>query len=230
MKKLLFVIILLLTGQIFNLSHAYTIVSQGLNVSSYTASSFYNGWTPDLAFDGNWDNMWNAGKDPGLDYYDGASGRWVYAYPWIEVDLGAQREITKIVLGIEQLPPGYTEHIIRTSLSYMGDDLSVAACASILAGTYRGDELFTLLEGNTIDGQRLVLSFALPVTARYVQVKSLYSRSWIAWNEIQIMTDDVEIPVYPDALPAPEPGTALLVGAGALTIWFYGFKGRKTRR
>lgn len=225
MKKSVVGIVVSLTLLLTSLSHAYTIVSQGLDTSSYTASSFWtdqygNRWTPDLAFDGNWNNMWNSGYKPGEIRKTWTSGGWLYAdpmYTWIEVDLGSQREISRMVLGVEQLPPGYTEHVILSSLSYMGNDLAAASSAA-------------LLRGNTCDGQRLLVDFTTPVTARYIQVRSLYSPSWIAWNEIQIMIDDVELPAYPAATPAPEPGTGFLMAAGAVCLGMASMKKRKSRR
>lgn len=223
MKQLIVGMVMSLLLSVSNGSDAYTIVSQDLDPYSYTASSSWQGLTPDLAFDGNWNNNWNSGAFAG----------WAYnSFPWIEVDLGQERNLLRIVLGVEQ-HPAYaiaTKHILRLSFSYMGNDLSAADCNGILNGTYQGNDIFTTIQGQTFDGQHLLVDFETPVNARYVQVRSLRSRSWIAWNEIQILTDDVELPASPAATPAPEPGTGILMAAGAVGFGVARFKKWKSRR
>ena len=196
MKNVLSGITCLLLLGMAGMSEAYTIVSQNLGNSAYSASSVYNNCTPDKAFDGNWDNAWNAGS---------------YAYrnrnAWIEVDLGLLRDVTRIILEIEQLPPGETRHYILSSLSQIGN-------------TMTGATLAKTIEGTTFDGQLLYVDFATPVTAQYFQVRSDSSPSWIAWNEIQIMTGSEEQEIIPAAAPVPEPATLPLVATGVAVAAF----------
>ncbi len=142
---------------------AYTVVSQGLNCSAYTASSSYEGYTPDLAFDGNMNNSWNAGTLP---------------VSWIEVNLGKPIAIAQISLIVSQSPsPAFTNHEVWVSSSSIECNTSTAT----LAHTFTGE---------TYNNQLLAVRFDKPITAQYVQIKTTTSPSWVAWNEIQIMTDN----------------------------------------
>lgn len=155
-----------------------TIVSQGLDSSSYTASSSWNADpTPDFAFDGDFDTGWNAGT---------------YSTSWIEVDLGMSTDLTQILLSVTQAPDGPTTHEVWSSSSNsIGWDTSDAT----LSYTFSGD---------TSTGQLLSATFLTPLTAQYIQIRTVSSPSWVAWNEIQVMSAD----------PVPEPASMLLFGTG----------------
>ena len=184
---------LLILG-VAGISEAYTIVSQNLGGSAYSASSVYSDCTPDKAFDGIWDNMWNAG---------------ISGYPnrnaWIEVDLGQLRDVTRILLKVEQLPADlHTEHYILSSRSRIGTTITSAA----IVATFHED---------TSDGQLLEAVFTKAVTAQFIQVLSYStSPSYAAWNEIQIMTGNKELEITKAAAPVPEPATFPLVAAGVV--------------
>ena len=183
---------LLLLG-VAGMSEAYTIVSQNLGYSAYSASSVYSDCTPDKAFDGNWDNVWNAG---------------IPAYPnrnaWIEVDLGQLRDVTRIVLKVEQLPTYlHTEHYILSSFSRIGTTTNSA-------------DIVATFHGETSHGQLLEAVFEDAVRTQFIQVLSYSTSSHVAWNEIQIMTGSEEQEILPAAAPVPEPATLPLVAAGVV--------------
>ena len=178
------------------ISEAYTIVSQNLGESAYSASSVYSNCTPDKAFDGIWDNVWNAG---------------IPGYPnrnaWIEVNLGQLRDVTRIVLKVEQVPIDlHTEHYILSSLSRIGT-------------TTTGADIVATFHGETSHGQLLEAVFKDAVTAQFIQVLSYSTApSWVAWNEIQIMTGSKELEIIQAAAPVPEPATLPLVTAGVAVV------------
>ena len=146
------------------------------------------------AFDGIWDNVWNAG---------------IPGYPnrnaWIEVNLGQLRDVTRIVLKVEQVPIDlHTEHYILSSRSRIGTTITSAA----IVATFHED---------TSDGQLLEAVFTKAVTAQFIQVLSYStSPSYAAWNEIQIMTGNKELEITKAAAPVPEPASLPLVAAGVV--------------
>ena len=111
----------------------------------------------ELAVDGNPDTWWNAGAS---------------APQWIEVDLGAVYTIQSIRLVISQEPAGLTVHKIRGKGGGIKD-------------TYI---LLHSFEGITSDSQVLSFTPAQPwQSVRYLRIETLYSPSWIAWREIEII-------------------------------------------
>jgi len=155
---------LFLSVCIAGIASADIVVSEGLGSAAYTASSnFYSETMPEKAFDGDFSNMWNSGTWP---------------MSWIEVDLGKPTRITQILLSVEQLPAdANTVHEIWMSSSAIGNDTSGAVLATTLAG-------------RTYDAQVLSAAFSIPPTAQHVQIRTISSPSWVAWNEIQIMAHD----------------------------------------
>jgi len=146
------------------IASADIVVSEGLGSAAYTASSSYTmEFTPEKAFDGDFSNMWNSGTWP---------------MSWIEVDLGKPTRITQILLSVEQTPADAdTVHEIWLSSSMIGSDTSGAVLSYTPAG-------------RTYDGQTLSVAFSNPPTAQHVQIRTISSPSWVAWNEIQIMAPD----------------------------------------
>jgi hypothetical protein len=125
------------------------------------ASSSWDNHTPDRAFDGNRGTMWNAGD---------------YAPQWIEADLGAPTRLASLRLGITQLPAGPTTHEVWVSDEPIGADRSRA-------------RLVHIFSGRTDDNQRLRLDFPNGSFARYVQVHTTQSPSWVAWAEVEVRVD-----------------------------------------
>lgn len=184
-SKKLAVSLSLSVALVTNVAMANTIVSQGLGISSYTASSTYLGNNPSLAFDGNTSTAWISNNFP---------------LGWVEVNLGQLTDISQLLLTVNQQPsPSNTIHEIWTSSSSIGWNTSSASLA------------FTF-SGNTYNGQLLSTSFSNPLSAQYVQVRTTSSPSWVAWNEIQVLSPDKII----SSVPEPETYAMLLAGLGLL--------------
>ncbi|MGC9976620.1 MAG: discoidin domain-containing protein, partial [Syntrophales bacterium] len=94
MKKVLTVglVTTLFMFYMLGMVQADPIVSQGLGSSAYTASSSYSVYTPDLAFDGNFNTSWIAPSYTG----------------WIQVNLGQLTNVSSVLLTIQQNPAGLT--------------------------------------------------------------------------------------------------------------------------
>jgi len=90
---------------------------------------------------------------------------------WIEVDLDAEQTAAMVRLVVDQFPPGPTRHVIwgRTA-----DDELVQ-----LAEVDRDTEMFDVLE--------VEIGEPIPVVA--IRVETVESPSWVAWREIEIVTD-----------------------------------------
>jgi HEAT repeat protein len=125
---------------------------------SARASASWEDKTPEKAFDGDAGTLWNAGT---------------YAPQWLEADLGASRQLASLVLRISQLPAGETTHEVWVSQYPIGEDRTRAK----LAHTF---------QGNTDDNQQLKHDFAKGLTARYIQVRTTQSPSWVAWVEVEV--------------------------------------------
>jgi HEAT repeat protein len=125
---------------------------------SARASNSWEGNTPDKAFDGSSETVWNAGN---------------YAPQWIEADLGAPRPLASLRLVVIQLPAGETTHEVWVSHEPIGEDRTRA-------------KLVHTFKGNTDNNQQLMLDFAKGLRARYVQVRTTESPSWVAWVEIEL--------------------------------------------
>jgi RNA polymerase sigma factor (sigma-70 family) len=122
------------------------------------ASSAWDDHTPEVAFDGDGNNMWNSGG---------------YAPAWIEKDLGSVTLLSGIVLHVSQTPEGATTHEVWLSDEPIGNDHSKAT----LVHTFKGV---------TKDGQVLSLDFAKNTKARYMQLRTTESPSWIGWRQVEI--------------------------------------------
>ncbi len=114
--------------------------------------------SPDKAFDGKQDTYWNSGG---------------YAPAWIEADLGASRPLADVQLLVAQDIPGPTIHEVWVSNESIGDDRA------------RAKRVHTF-QGETKDKQWLRFDFPKDQSARYVQIHTTQSTTWIAWWEVEI--------------------------------------------
>jgi RNA polymerase sigma factor (sigma-70 family) len=115
--------------------------------------------TPEKAFDGKRDTMWNS---------------FGYAPAWIEKDLGATTPVTGIALCPSQTPDGETIHEVWVSDEPIGNDRTKAR----LVHTFKG------LTKNVEDIRH---DFPKDISARYVQIRTTESPSWIGWFEVDVL-------------------------------------------
>jgi len=140
--------------------NADILVSQGLGTSAYSASQSWGSYTPNFAFDGDYNTLWESGS---------------YPTEWVEVDLGQSTSITEILLTVSQSPsPAETTHEIWTSSSSIGWNTSGATRSYMFTGSTSNEDLLSAV-------------FATSLSAQYVQIKTTRSPSWVGWDEIQIM-------------------------------------------
>jgi hypothetical protein len=129
-----------------------------------------NDCTPEKAFDGNKDTVWNSGT---------------YAPGWIERDLGASRPLAGITLVTCQTPACETVHEVWVSDEPIGNDRSRA-------------KLVHTFKGQTANQQVLEFDFPKDLSARYVEVHTTASESWIGWCEIAVrVREEKVVPVDP---------------------------------
>jgi RNA polymerase sigma factor (sigma-70 family) len=122
------------------------------------ASGSWDHHTPDRAFDGDRNTMWNAST---------------YAPQWLEADLGASKELGAIRLLVAQLPDGWTTHEVWVSDEPIGDARAKARRAHRFV---RYTKNYDTLE----------FEFPPGLTARHVQVHTTQSPSWVAWLEVNL--------------------------------------------
>jgi RNA polymerase sigma factor (sigma-70 family) len=139
---------------------------KAVRVTARASASWKQDTTPDRAFDGDPDTCWNAGRS---------------APQWLEADLGASRQLAGIRLTVMQWPDGETVHEVWVSDEPIGEDRAKARLVHTFAR-------------HTQVGQILALDFPRGVCARYVQVRTTLSPSWVAWV-------DVELRVRPQGKP-----------------------------
>jgi hypothetical protein len=124
-----------------------------------------NDRTPEKAFDGNKDTWWGSGT---------------YAPAWIERDLGASRPLAGITLVTSQTPDCETVHEVWVSDEPIGNDRSKA-------------KLVHTFKGQTANQQVHKLDFPRDLSARYVEILTTASESWIAWCEIEIRVREEKV-------------------------------------
>jgi HEAT repeat protein len=124
------------------------------------ASGTYLQHTPECAFDADRQTYWNSGN---------------FAPQWIEADLGATVRLTSIQMTVTQLPAGETTHEVWVSDRPIGEGEGRAQA-----------KLIKTFQGHTDDSQVLQFDFSKEVFARYVQVRTTQSPSWVAWVEIEL--------------------------------------------
>jgi hypothetical protein len=113
---------------------------------------------PELAFDGNPKTVWGAGGWP---------------THWIEVDLLKATPLASIKLIVAQSPASETEHEIWISDEPIGADRPAGKLVHSFIGMTKSDDA-------------LEFSFPTDAAPRYVQIRTVKSRSWVAWSEIDI--------------------------------------------
>jgi hypothetical protein len=146
------------------------VVSENLGSSAYSASQWAEwspGAAPGFAFDGNVAAGWDAGNYP-------------IPVQWLEVDLQHPQTLTGFRLYVDQLPGGETIHEVWVSNSPIQNNLTGATLIHTFAG-------FT--------ADQDVLTFELPsaVAARFVQIRTTESPSWVGWDEVQVFAGDVPL-------------------------------------
>lgn len=135
-------------------SHSAYAQSQ-LAVASTTASHAYAGYPSSNAIDNNNATAWS-------------SGVFASSSPWIELDLGADMNITKIQLRVSQSPSGNTVHNL-TGRKANGTNVTVGTVSA-----------------STFDGQEIELAAPASTQARYIRVSTTQSPSWVGWYEIRV--------------------------------------------
>jgi hypothetical protein len=176
-------------------ARASLLLSQNLGAGAYSASGIFEGNGPALAFDGNPGTVWNSGG---------------YATQWIEVDLGATYQIDRVELTILQSPAGFTAHQVWLS-------------GSAIKGDPTGATLAYTFAGNTAEPNVLGYTWSTPPSARYLQVRTVASPSWVAWREVKVFGE-----APGSTAVAPEPSTLAVGGTGVLMA--LGYARRRRRR
>ena len=92
---------------------------------------------------------------------------------WIEKDLGAPSQLISIALHVSQTPDGATIHEIWLSDEPIGHDRAKAK----LVHTFKGD---------TKNQEVLKFEFPRNTSARYLQILTTESPSWIGWWDVEI--------------------------------------------
>jgi hypothetical protein len=113
---------------------------------------------PDKAFD----------LDPPIGWNSGGP-----APQWIEADLGTTTHLANLRLRVNQSPDGITTHEVWVSNAPIGDDLAKA-------------KLVHTFNGHTQQLQQLKFDFPKGLAARYVQIRTTQSPSWVAWVAIEV--------------------------------------------
>jgi len=100
---------------------------------------------------------WNSGKPPSPD-----------GTVWIEIDLGALCNVSRLVLGVHMDPPnGLTTH-------------------KITYGPNPGPTQAIVVTGNTVNNTNLIVVFPAGSTAQYIRIATTASPSWVAWNSFDV--------------------------------------------
>ena len=96
------------------------------------------------------------------------------AIAWIEKDLGEKTSLAGIVLVTAQIPDGETVHEIWVSDEPIGNDRTKA-------------KRVHTFKGQTKNAESLKFEFPKDTSARYVQVLTTESPSWVDWVEVEIL-------------------------------------------
>jgi hypothetical protein len=97
-----------------------------------------------------------------------------YAPQWLEADLGGPTQIATILLMVNQFPAGETTHEVWISGEPIGEDRTKA-------------KLVHNFRANTDAGERLKFDLPKDLFARYVQIRTTQSPSWVAWAEVDLL-------------------------------------------
>ena len=145
-------------GRTVNLAQLDAEPPRKAKVSARASATEKEEVTPDKPFDLVRPTTWNAGG---------------YAPHWIEADLGASAQLASIRLIVCQLPDGATTHEVWVSNGPIGKERTKAK----LAHTFKG---------YTESNKPLTFDFPKGLSARYVQIRTTESPSWIAWGPIDL--------------------------------------------
>src|SRR5262249_53737271 len=135
-----------------------TALVRRARVSARASSSWKADTTPDQAFDGDRTTIWNAGT---------------YAPQWLEADLGAPTPLSGLLLTVAQTPEGPTTHEVWVSDEPIGENQTKARRVHTFSGP-------------TDNAQVLEFAFPQGVIARYVQIRTTESPSWVGWAEVEL--------------------------------------------
>jgi HEAT repeat protein len=129
-----------------------------VKVKARASATEKNEVSPDKPFDLDQPSTWNSGG---------------YAPQWIEADVKASSQLASIRLTVTQSPDGPTTHEVWVSQGPIGEDRTKAK----LAHTFNG---------LTKNLQVLKLDFPQGTSARYIQIRTTQSPSWVAWVAIEV--------------------------------------------
>lgn len=150
--------------------------------ASVSASQSLPGYGPEKAVDGiaapEGDSLWNSGGS---------------APQWIEIDLGAAYDVTRIRLVASQDPAGEVLHLVLGRRPGETETITIGQ----IAGAAQDQQEFILSAGGPWNGIRTII------------VQTFKSPSWVAWREIEVFG----APAGASAAPTTEPGPAPLVAA-----------------
>jgi len=145
-------------GATVNLAQLDAGPPRKVKASARASATWKSDVTPDKPFDLDQPTTWNAGG---------------YAPQWIEADVGSSSQLASIRLTVTQSPDGPTTHEVWVSQQPIGEDRRKAK----LAHTFNGP---------TQNLQALKFDFPLGMSARYVQIRTTQSPSWVAWAAIEM--------------------------------------------
>jgi hypothetical protein len=130
-----------------------------VKVEARASATGHKDYTPDKAFAASALNGWAAGD---------------YAPQWIEADTGAPHRLADLRLNPSQLPVVCdTTHEVWVADEPIGEDRTKA-------------RLVHTFKGRTENGRPMTFDFPKGLTARYVQIRTTASESWVSWNRIEL--------------------------------------------
>jgi hypothetical protein len=128
-------------------------------VEARASATGHKDYTPDKAFAAEAPNGWAAGN---------------YAPQWIEADTRAPHRLACLRLNPSQLPVVCdTTHEVWVSDEPIGEDRTKA-------------KLVHTFKGRTENDRLMAFDFPKGLTARYVQIRTTASESWVSWNRIEL--------------------------------------------
>jgi len=151
-------------------ANATVNIAANLAAQSYTQSSAWNGYGAQSAFNGG---GWNAGD---------------FGYHWIQVDLGAVKDIASVQFTLGLLPNNNVIEQVFVSNSAIGANWnSLSPAASFIGFGSNGDSK----------------NLSLNTSGRYLEIVANGGQSWTALSNVNVA-----------AVPEPETYAMLLAGLG----------------
>jgi hypothetical protein len=146
-------------GTAVDLARVDTVPPSKAKVAARASATDNRGGTPDQVFALEAPRAWAAGD---------------YAPQWIEADLGAPTRLASLWMKPSQLPVVCdTTHEIWVSDTPIGDDRAKA-------------KLVHAFKSQTTSGRPLTFEYPKGLSARYVQIHTTASASWVAWESIEL--------------------------------------------